>query len=57
MAVLYLLAGGAEKLLLKGGRVVDPASGLDEVADVLIDKGRIWRSGRASPPTAARCST
>ena len=48
MAVLYLLAGGAEKLLLKGGRVIDPASGLDEVADVLIDKGRI-AGDRAGP--------
>lgn len=29
------------RLLLKGGRVVDPASGRDGVADVLIEDGRI----------------
>jgi dihydroorotase len=39
MAVLYLLAGGAEtmKRLLKGGRVVDPANGATATFDVLID--------------------
>jgi dihydroorotase len=30
-----------KKVLLKGGRVVDPASGLDGVRDVLISDGRI----------------
>ena len=29
------------KRLLKGGRVVDPASGRDGAFDVLIDNGRI----------------
>ena len=29
------------KLLIKGGRVVDPASGRDEVADVLVADGKI----------------
>jgi len=29
------------KLLIKGGRVVDPASGRDEVGDVFISEGRI----------------
>jgi len=28
-------------LLLRGGRVIDPASGLDETADVLVEDGRI----------------
>lgn len=28
-------------LLIRGGRVIDPASGFDDVADVLIEKGRI----------------
>jgi len=32
-------------LLLKRGRVVDPALGLDEVADVLIRDGRIVEIG------------
>ena len=34
------------KRLLKGGRVVDPASGRDGAFDVLIDSGRIVRVGR-----------
>jgi len=33
------------KLLLKGGRVVDPAQGLDEVSDLLIDDGLIVKIG------------
>jgi dihydroorotase len=37
----------AEKLLLKGGRVIDPAAGLDAVADVLVADGRIARVGEA----------
>ena len=32
-------------LLLRGGRVVDPAVGLDRVADVVIDNGRIVEIG------------
>ena len=34
------------KLLLKGGRVVDPANGRDGGLDVLIEDGRIARVGR-----------
>ena len=33
-------------LLIKGGRVVDPANGLDGVADVLVTDGRIAKVGR-----------
>ncbi|HWR31499.1 MAG TPA: dihydroorotase [Negativicutes bacterium] len=33
------------KLLLKNGRVIDPASGLDSVADVLVEGGRIVAVG------------
>lgn len=29
------------KMLVKNGRVVDPASGIDETLDILIDKGKI----------------
>jgi dihydroorotase len=36
------------KLLLKGGRVLDPASGLDAVTDVFIDKGKIQKIGSIS---------
>jgi dihydroorotase len=34
------------KLLLRGGRVVDPSTGLDEIADLLLDGGRIEAIGR-----------
>ena len=37
------------KRLLKGGRVIDPAHGIDGVQDVLIDGGRIARVGRDLP--------
>jgi len=43
-------------LLLKGGRLIDPAVGLDQVADVLIDKGKISEigaSGKNITPTKA----
>ncbi len=33
------------KLLLKGGRVIDPAQGIDETADVIIDGGLIESVG------------
>jgi len=47
MAVLYLLAGGLSMTrLLKGGRVIDPAQGLDGACDVLIENGRIAAVGR-----------
>ena len=42
------------KQLLKGGRVVDPANGLDGTFDVLIDAGRIARVGRDLPADGAR---
>ena len=29
------------KILIKGGRVVDPANNLDKVCDVLIENGKI----------------
>jgi dihydroorotase len=37
------------KRLLRGGRVVDPANGIDGVYDVLIDEGRIARVGKSLP--------
>lgn len=40
------------KRLLKGARVIDPASGLDGVRDVLIDGGRIARVDRDIPAAA-----
>ena len=41
------------KMLLKGGRVVDPAAGRDGEFDVLIDDGKIARIGRAIPADGA----
>ena len=41
------------KRLLKGGRVIDPANGIDGVHDVLIEDGRIARVGRDLPVDGA----
>jgi dihydroorotase len=40
-----------QRVLLKGGRVIDPASGLDRVCDVLVSDGRI--AAIAPPPAVA----
>jgi dihydroorotase len=40
-------------LLIRNGRVVDPANSTDAVQDVLITAGRIERVGPALPPPAA----
>src|SRR4051812_38020625 len=41
------------KVLLKGGRVVDPGSGRDGELDLLIEDGRIARVGRSLPADGA----
>jgi len=41
------------KLLLKGGRVIDPANGRDGAFDVLIEDGRIAKVGRDLPVAGA----
>jgi dihydroorotase len=41
------------KRLLRGGRVVDPANGVDSVCDVLIEDGRIARVGAGLPVNGA----
>ncbi|HTM33431.1 MAG TPA: dihydroorotase [Vicinamibacterales bacterium] len=41
------------KRLLRGGRVVDPANGIDGQFDVLIERGRIAEIGRDLPVTLA----
>ena len=44
------------RLLIQGGRVIDPAQGLDAVADVLLEDGVVARIGdsgerlRPGPP-------
>lgn len=35
-------------VLIKNGRVIDPSSGLDEIADILIEDGRIRSVGESS---------
>ncbi|MDH5676465.1 MAG: dihydroorotase [Myxococcales bacterium] len=35
-------------LIVRGGRVIDPSSGVDEIADVVIEAGRIARVGRGA---------
>jgi dihydroorotase len=42
------------KLLLKGGRVIDPASGLDAKRDVLIERGKIVRLAASISDAAAK---
>ncbi|MCK5379050.1 MAG: dihydroorotase [Acidobacteria bacterium] len=37
------------RLLVRNGRVIDPAQGLDETLDILIEDGRIARLGRDLP--------
>ena len=40
-------------LAIRGGRVIDPANGIDSVADVLIDDGRIVAVGRGAAKNAS----
>ena len=37
---------GSGRIWIRGGRVLDPATGRDEVADVLVEDGRIAGSRR-----------
>lgn len=39
------------RLTLQGGRVIDPASHIDRIADVQIDDGKITQIGRIAKPT------
>jgi dihydroorotase len=43
----------SERLLVKGGRLVDPAQGLDEPLDLLLENGRVTRLGRRLPARGA----
>jgi dihydroorotase len=40
-----LMAEGGMSVLLRGGRVLDPSTGLDEAADVLIEGGKVVSVG------------
>ena len=37
------------EIVLRGGRVIDPESGFDAVADVAIGGGRVTQVGAACP--------
>ena len=41
------------KLIVKGGRVIDPATGVDGMFDVLIENGRIGKVGKDLPAEGA----
>jgi len=42
------------KLLIHGGRVIDPSQDLDEALDLLIEDGRVAKlDGRIKPPKGA----
>ena len=43
-------------LILRGGRVIDPASGRDETADIAFGDGKVTEIGATSPPAAPRLS-
>ena len=40
----------AHELLIKNGRVIDPANGVDKTSDVLIVDGKIAEVGRVDKP-------
>ena len=42
------------KLVIRGARVVDPSQGLDRVADVLVEDGRIASIASSGSPVSAR---
>jgi dihydroorotase len=44
---------GADLILIKGGHVIDVAQGIDGIADVLIEGGRIARVGAGPVPAGA----
>ncbi len=34
------------RLLITGGRVIDPANGVDDILDVLVEEGQILQVGK-----------
>ena len=43
-----------EKLLIRGGHVIDPANGMDKIADVLIEDGKIAAIGEGLSADGAK---
>ena len=44
-------------MLIRGGRVIDPASGFDAISDVLLAEGRVAAIGQGVRQMAIRFST
>ena len=40
------------KLLIKNGRIIDPANNIDEVLDILVENGKISKLAKNIPPNA-----
>lgn len=53
-AARLLAAETGTDLLITGGRVIDPAVGIDALADVAVSKGIITAVGRDLSPNAAQ---
>jgi dihydroorotase len=47
------VAKDAKKTVLRGGHVIDPAGGVDRIADVLLENGKIAAVGGPIDPTGA----
>ena len=43
-----------KKLLIRGGHVIDPANGMDKIADVLIEDGKIAAIGEGLSADGAK---
>ena len=46
-------ANSSDRIVVKGGHVIDPAQAIDRIADVLIEHGRITRVGDGPIPEDA----
>ena len=47
------MSSGAISLLIRGGRVIDPSQGIDQVGDLLISKGKVVHLGETMPTVIA----
>ena len=50
------VASKKANILIRKGRVIDPASGRDEIADLLIENGRLVHEDRRADVNEARIS-
>jgi len=47
------MSSGAISLLIRGGRIIDPSQGIDQVGDLLIAKGKVVHLGGTMPTVIA----